>query len=58
MEFDFFHMKSFVIFHALLVSASILIGLGDFIPPLKRKIGGKRNICEGLVFRKVPHCLR
>lgn len=37
-------MNSFVIFRTLLVSASIPIGLGYFIPSFKRKIGGGKGI--------------
>lgn len=52
MKFDFFYVNSAVIFHTLLVSASIPIALGYFISPFKRKTGDKRNIHEGLVLGK------
>lgn len=51
-------MKSFVMFHTMLVSASTPIDVGYFICPFKGEKEGKRNICKGLVFGKVPFCLR
>lgn len=45
-------MKSFVIFHTLLVSASISIDLAYFIPPFKGKKVGKRNISRDLFLGK------
>lgn len=47
MKSEFFHIKSFVMFHTLLVSASTPVDLGYFIPPFKREKVGKRNICKG-----------
>lgn len=58
MKFDFFYMNSVVIFHTLLVSTSIPIGLGYFISPFKRKTGEKKEYTRGVGFRKAPHCLR
>lgn len=43
-------MKSFVMFHTMLVSASTPIDVGYFICPFKGEKEGKRNICKGLVF--------
>jgi len=47
-------MTFFVIFHTLLVSGRIPIGLGYFIPPFGRKIGGKKEYMRGISFYESP----